>query len=677
MSARFVAPPDAGFRRLNDSISFDWRLGPYDVQQSRAHVTMLAAQGIISESDRDALHGALGQVERELADGSFPFAAGDEDIHMAIERRVGELAGAVGGKLHTARSRNDQVATDVAMFVRAHAHEALAGAGALAGTLVELAERHLDWPMPGYTHLQRAQPVYLSHHLLAYVWMLVRDRARFGRVVEATGPLPLGAGALAGVNFDTDRPLVARELGFSGVAENSIDAVSNRDFVLDYLAAAATCATHLSRLGAEIVLWSSSEFGFCRMADAWASGSSIMPQKKNPDAAELLRAKAPRLTAHLVALHGVLHGLPLTYNKDMQEDKEPLFDAADTLETCLAAARGMLELDHVRLRADAGGGCRRAAGGDRRGGPARPPRAPVPRRPRRRRRPRPDRGRPGQVAVRADPRGAARRLAAARRRVLRAAARPGVARVEGLRGRHEPGAGARAVGAGAGGAGGVRPLCLRGRPERAVALKLTPDFYDRPVLEVAPDLIGCVLAHAGCAGVIVETEAYHHSEPACHAFVGVTPRTRTLFGPPGIAYVYRSYGIHALLNAVCEREGVGAAVLIRALEPLEGIDLMRSRRAVERIESLCSGPGKLTQALGVELAHNGSDLTRGPIVISPRPAARRDVAVSVDQRIGITKAAELPWRFSETGSRFVSRRPAGSGGSTRGLVGSRIPIADR
>ncbi len=340
--SRFAQPPDAAFRRLNDSISFDWRLGPYDVEQSRAHVVMLAAQGIISEPDRDELDRALGQVERELADGSFPFAAGDEDIHMAIERRVGEVVGAVGGKLHTARSRNDQVATDVAMFVRAHAHEALTACGALARTLVELAERHLDWPMPGYTHLQRAQPVYLSHHLLAYVWMIVRDRERFGRVVDATGPLPLGAGALAGVNFDTDRALVARQLGFSSVAENSIDAVSNRDFVLDYLAAAATCATHLSRLGGEIVLWSSAEFGFCRLADEWASGSSLMPQKKNPDAAELLRAKAPRLAAHLVALHGVLHGLPLTYNKDMQEDKEPLFDAADTLETCLAAAWGML-----------------------------------------------------------------------------------------------------------------------------------------------------------------------------------------------------------------------------------------------------------------------------------------------------------------------------------------------
>jgi argininosuccinate lyase len=340
--SRFSEPQDAAFRALNDSLSFDWRLGPYDVQQSRAHATMLAAQGIIPATERDELHSALNQVERELGDGSFPFAEGDEDIHMAIERRVTELAGRVGGKLHTARSRNDQVATDVAMFVRAHAGNAVERTTKLARTLVDQAQAHLDWPMPGYTHLQRAQPVYLSHHLLAYCWMLIRDRDRFSAVVSATAALPLGAGALAGVNFDTDRELVASELGFESVAENSIDAVSNRDFVLDYLAAAATCATHLSRLGAEIVLWSSEEFGFCEVADAWASGSSIMPQKKNPDAAELLRAKAPRVAAHLVALHGVMHGLPLTYNKDMQEDKEHLFDAADTIELCLDAADGML-----------------------------------------------------------------------------------------------------------------------------------------------------------------------------------------------------------------------------------------------------------------------------------------------------------------------------------------------
>ncbi len=349
--SRFADPQHEAFRRLNDSIRFDWRLGPYDVEQSRAHAAMLARQGVISNEDRDQLHRALEQVEAELADGSFAFSDGDEDIHMAIERRVTEIAGPVGGKLHTARSRNDQVATDMAMFVRAHSFQVVDGASRLARTLLEQARAHLDWAMPGYTHLQRAQPVYLSHHLLAYVWMLLRDRDRFAAVIAATGRLPLGAGALAGVNFDTDRRFVAGELGFTDVAENSIDAVSNRDFILDFLAAAATCATHLSRLGAEIVLWSSEEFGFCEVSDAWASGSSIMPQKKNPDAAELLRAKAPRIAGHLVALHGVFHGLPLTYNKDMQEDKEHLFDAADTLELCLAAGEGDGVLTPVQPRA--------------------------------------------------------------------------------------------------------------------------------------------------------------------------------------------------------------------------------------------------------------------------------------------------------------------------------------
>src|SRR6201995_4293697 len=340
--SRFSEPQHPAFRALNDSIAFDRRLAPYDVAQSRAHAAMLASRGIISDDEPDELHHGLDQVQRELDSGSFPYADGDEDIHMAIERRLTEIVGPVGGKLHTARSRNDQVATDVAMFVREAARDAVSRIGVLAATIADQAEAHLDWPMPGYTHLQRAQPVYLSHHLLAYFWMHIRDRDRFDAVIAATGPLPLGAGALAGVNFDTDREQVARELGFASVAPNSIDAVSNRDFVLDFLAAAATCATHLSRLGAEIVLWSSEEFGFAEVSDAWGSGSSIMPQKKNPDAAELLRAKAPRVVAHLSALHGVMHGLPLTYNKDMQEDKEHLFDAVDTLDLCLAAARAMV-----------------------------------------------------------------------------------------------------------------------------------------------------------------------------------------------------------------------------------------------------------------------------------------------------------------------------------------------
>jgi argininosuccinate lyase len=340
--SRFSVPQDPVFQQLNASIGFDWRLGPYDIEQSRAHAKMLAEAGIVTEQDRDALLNGLERVEEELETGRFEFRPDDEDIHMAIERRLTEIAGPVGGRLHTARSRNDQVATDMAMFTRAHALGTVERLQGLQSALVLLAERHLDWAMPGYTHLQRAQPVYLAHHLLAYFWMFRRDARRFEHVLGATSDLPLGAGALAGVNFPTDRGLVARELGFAGVAPNSIDAVSNRDFVLDYLAAAATCATHLSRLGAEIVLWSSEEFGFCEVSDAWASGSSIMPQKKNPDAAELLRAKAPRVAAHLVALHGVLHGLPLTYNKDMQEDKEHLFDAADTLDLCLQAAAGML-----------------------------------------------------------------------------------------------------------------------------------------------------------------------------------------------------------------------------------------------------------------------------------------------------------------------------------------------
>jgi argininosuccinate lyase len=350
--SRFSIPQDPVFQQLNASIGFDWRLGPYDLEQSRAHARMLAATGIVSAQDRDQLLGGLDRVEEELDSGAFAFLPDDEDIHMAIERRLTEIVGPVGGKLHTARSRNDQVATDVAMFTRAHALTTIERLQRLQSALVQLADRHLDWAMPGYTHLQRAQPVYLAHHLLAYFWMFRRDARRFEHVLGATSDLPLGAGALAGVNFPTDRALVARELGFSSVAPNSIDAVSNRDFVLDYLAAAATCATHLSRLGAEIVLWSSEEFGFCEVSDAWASGSSIMPQKKNPDAAELLRAKAPRVAAHLVAMHGVLHGLPLTYNKDMQEDKEHLFDAADTLDLCLQAAAGMLSgiaFDRERL----------------------------------------------------------------------------------------------------------------------------------------------------------------------------------------------------------------------------------------------------------------------------------------------------------------------------------------
>ena len=339
---RFGEPQHPDFQRLNASIGFDRRLWPQDISQSRAHARMLADSAIISAEDRDALLAGLEEVERELSEGSFRFAPEDEDIHMAIERRLTEIAGAVGGRLHTARSRNDQVVTDLQLYVRDQSVQAQVAITRVMAALLLRAEEHLDWPMPGYTHLQRAQPVYVSHHLLAYFWMLARDRVRFAGAERATRRLALGSGALAGVNFATNRRLLARELGFEEPAPNSIDAVSGRDFILDYLSAAATCSTHLSRLGAELVLWSSAEFAFCELPDSWSSGSSIMPQKKNPDAAELLRAKAPRVVGHLASLHGVMHALPLTYNKDLQEDKEHLFDAVDTLELTLAAAAGMI-----------------------------------------------------------------------------------------------------------------------------------------------------------------------------------------------------------------------------------------------------------------------------------------------------------------------------------------------
>lgn len=339
---RFEDPQDALFKAINTSLGYDQRLYREDIEGSIAHAEMLAASDVITDQDLQQIKSGLAAVKQELDEGTFPFEDDDEDIHMAVERRLTELVGDAGAKLHTARSRNDQVSTDVALFTQRRALDAIAKLTAVMEALLAKANEYRDAPMPGYTHLQRAQSIYLGHHLLAYFWMFERDRRRFAAAADAASVLPLGAGAIAGVNFPTDRELVAAKLGFDSVAPNSMDAVSNRDFVLDYLSAAAICATHLSRLGAEIVLWSSEEFGFAEVADGFASGSSLMPQKKNPDAAELLRGKAPRVVANLNTLLGVMHGLPLTYNKDMQEDKEALFDSVDTLELCLDAASGML-----------------------------------------------------------------------------------------------------------------------------------------------------------------------------------------------------------------------------------------------------------------------------------------------------------------------------------------------
>jgi argininosuccinate lyase len=355
--SRFRKDPDPRFWRLNRSIEFDWRLAPYDIDQSQAHARALCEIGVLDRSELERIDTGLERVRARIGEHGFEFEEADEDIHMAIERLLGEEIGPLAGKLHTGRSRNDQVATDVAMVVQAHALRAIELAGGAMERLLELAERHREWPMPGYTHLQRAQPVYLGHHLLAYFWMLARDVLRFQFALDSASVMPLGSGALAGVNWKIDRGAVADDLGFEHVSHNSMDGASNRDFVLDYLAAAATCAMHLSRLGSEIVIWSSAEFGFCELDESFSSGSSIMPQKKNPDSAELLRAKSPRVAADYAALLGTMHALPLTYGKDMQEDKEPLFDAIDTLESCLAAAEGMLagiEFDRERLEAASG-----------------------------------------------------------------------------------------------------------------------------------------------------------------------------------------------------------------------------------------------------------------------------------------------------------------------------------
>jgi argininosuccinate lyase len=340
---RFRKDPDPRFWRLNRSLPFDWQLAIYDIDQSMAHARGLCEIGVLTEDELAQIEEGLERARVRMGAHGFEFEPADEDIHMAIERLLGEELGPLAGKLHTGRSRNDQVATDVAMVVQNHSLSAIELCGAAMQRLLGLAESHADWAMPGYTHLQRAQPVYLGHHLLAYFWMLARDVLRFQFALDSASVMPLGSGALAGVNWEIDRDSVAADLGFAHVSHNSIDGSSNRDFVLDYLSAASTCAMHLSRLGSEIVIWSSSEFGFCELDESFSSGSSIMPQKKNPDSAELLRAKSPRVAASYQTLLGVMHALPLTYGKDMQEDKEPLFDTIDTIEACLDATAGMLE----------------------------------------------------------------------------------------------------------------------------------------------------------------------------------------------------------------------------------------------------------------------------------------------------------------------------------------------
>lgn len=356
---RFAGGPSEIMQRINVSLDIDKRLYAQDIAGSAAHCAMLVRQGIIAEEDGERIARGLAQIKDEIDAGKFPFRAEHEDIHLNIEARLGELIGPAAGRLHTARSRNDQVATDFRLWVRDAIDRFDVRLRDLQAALLDRAEEHAATVMPGFTHLQPAQPVTFGHHLMAYVEMLGRDRGRLRDARARLNESPLGAAALAGTSFPIDRAGTAKALGFDGPMANSMDAVSDRDFALEFLAAAAICGAHLSRLAEEIVLWSGPQFGFIKLSDAFTTGSSIMPQKRNPDAAELVRGKAGRFTGNLVALLTVMKGLALTYAKDLQEDKAPVFEAADNLDLCLAATTGMVrdlavDKDAMRRAASAG-----------------------------------------------------------------------------------------------------------------------------------------------------------------------------------------------------------------------------------------------------------------------------------------------------------------------------------
>lgn len=356
---RFAGGPAAVMREINASIAVDKRLWQHDIEASRAHAAMLAKQGILSEADAVAIDEGLAEVGLEIERGELVEDPALEDIHMHVEHRLSQKIGDAAGRLHTARSRNDQVATDFKLFVRHCIDESIAGLDALEAALVARAEQHATDVMPGFTHLQSGQPVTLGHHLMAYREMVVRDRSRFVDARRRMNESPLGSAALAGTGFDLDRDATASALGFDRPTANSLDAVSDRDFVVDYLHAAALTSVHLSRLAEEIILWASQPFGFVKLPDAWSTGSSIMPNKRNPDAAELVRGHSGRIIGDLVAMLVILKGLPLAYAKDLQDDKPPLFNAHDLLALSLAAMAGMIaDLIFVpeRMRAVAAAG---------------------------------------------------------------------------------------------------------------------------------------------------------------------------------------------------------------------------------------------------------------------------------------------------------------------------------
>jgi len=356
---RFAQGPAAIMEEINASIGFDKKLFAQDIRGSMAHATMLAQQGIISADDKDKIVHGLDTILSEIESGQFEFSRRLEDIHMNVEARLSDLIGPAAGRLHTARSRNDQVALDFRLWVKEELQKCERMLSDLIAAFLDRAEEHADTVMPGFTHLQTAQPVTFGHHCMAYVEMFGRDRQRVRHAIEHMDESPIGAAALAGTGFPIDRHMTAKALGFREPTRNSIDTVSDRDFALEFLSISSICAVHLSRLAEEIVIWSTPQFGFVRLSDAFSTGSSIMPQKKNPDAAELVRAKTGRINGSLIALLTVMKGLPLAYSKDMQEDKEQVFDSAESLELAIAAMTGMVRdmtIRADRMKAAAGSG---------------------------------------------------------------------------------------------------------------------------------------------------------------------------------------------------------------------------------------------------------------------------------------------------------------------------------
>src|ERR1700726_2719769 len=548
---RFSAGPADALARLSVSVQFDWRLARYDLRASRAHARMLHRAGLLTDAELAAMLKALDELDRACADGSFRPTVADEDVHTALERGLLERLGALGGKLRAGRSRNDQVATDLRLYLRDHVRFITSRLAELESSLIDQATASGDVPAPGMTHLQHAQPVLFGQQLLAHVQAFARDVSRLRDWDRRAAISPLGSGALAGSSLPVDPQMLAAELGFDAAAPNSMDAVSDRAFAAEFCFAAALIGVHLSRLGEEIVLWSSQEFGWIEIDDAYATGSSIMPQKKNPDVAELARGKAGRLIGDLTGLLTTLKGLPLTYNRDLQEDKEPVFDAVDTLLLVLPAMAGLiatLRVNPDRLRRSASTGFTLATDLAeylvRRGVPFREGHEGV-----------------GHLVVWCQvhdcdlPDGSDADLAKVSEHLT-----PDFRQVLTVEG-------ALAARKGYGGPA----------PARGVAL-ISRDFFARPSVPVAPDLLGCVLEHQTEAGLVAveltELEAYAGaSDPASHAYRGKTARNAVMFGPPGHAYVYFTYGMYFCVNLVCLGDGSASAVLLRAGRIIEGAEL--------------------------------------------------------------------------------------------------------